>query len=158
MNPSFNHGRFLDARYKITAQVRLGDSSPTAADKIQCVLQYKLDQADSRFQQMKITEVAFAKATSWSYLVGWVELSLIQKNHKISAARLCFEGPAQDVDFLVTNVKLSQEIVQGPTDQVNIIKLVFLEATEFETKINQFDSKKFAYDVYPVLRWRSLRK
>ena len=115
---------FSDARYKITAQVRLGDSAPSAADKIQCVLQYKLDQVDSRLQQMKITEVAYAKATSWSYLVGWIELSLIQKNHKISAARLCFEGPAQDVDFLVTNVKLSQEVLQGPSDQANVIKLV----------------------------------
>ena len=117
---------FSGGRYKITAQVKLADSVASYAhDKITCTLHYKL-QTDTRFQSMKVTEVGHVKSTTWSYIVGWVELNLIQKNGtNFFAVRLCFDGPEGDKDFLVSNVVLTQEYAEDETRKNNVIRWDF---------------------------------
>ncbi|XP_075250976.1 uncharacterized protein LOC142343163 isoform X2 [Convolutriloba macropyga] len=117
-------GKLVDgARYKLTAQVRLADTveDVSTQDKISCTLHYKL-QGEARFQQLKLTEVGLVKVTQWSYLIGWLDLTPIQKNGvPFAAIRLCFDGPEGKNDFLVSNVLLTQEYAEDEARKFNIV-------------------------------------
>ncbi len=107
----------------MTAQVRLDDKVENAEpDKIACTLHYRLSK-ENKFQQMKITEVALVKSTSWSYIVGWIEFNKIDKHgDHFSAVRLCFDGPEATRDFLVANVVLTQETSDEASRKLNVVK------------------------------------